>query len=125
MEMAIRLRTHFWGVCVGEDSLGNRYYRDRHFGFGTRAGEKERRWVVYRHETEASMVTAAWHGWLHHTSDDIPNDMVHHPYDWMREHQPNQTGTARAWHRQGSLHDRHRRAHATGDYQPWMGGESP
>ena len=54
MELTIRLRTHFWGVCVGEDSLGNRYYRDRHFGFGARAGDKERRWVVYRDEAEAS-----------------------------------------------------------------------
>ncbi|WP_273688038.1 NADH:ubiquinone oxidoreductase subunit NDUFA12 [Ketogulonicigenium vulgare] len=52
------------GVKVGADGQGNLYYTDR-------AGE--RRWVVYTGENDASRIPPAWHGWLHHSTNEIPS----------------------------------------------------
>src|SRR5262249_10929604 len=54
------------GERVGEDHLGNVYYRLKGGridpAFGT-----ERRWVIYNGEAEASKIPEGWNGWLHHT----------------------------------------------------------
>ena len=65
--LSTHIFTWFHGECVGVDSFGNRYYRQRNgktspIGFG-----RERRWVVYANEIEASLVPPEWHGWLHHS----------------------------------------------------------
>ncbi len=65
-----RLYTWRKGERVGEDGLGNVYYRERG---GTR------RWVIYRSLAEPSQVPPAWHAWLHYTVDVPPTEEDYTP----------------------------------------------
>jgi NADH:ubiquinone oxidoreductase subunit len=115
MTIATRLYTWLFGELVGRDAQGNRYYRDKR---GPRFG-RERRWVVYEGEAEASRVPPEWHGWLHHMFAEPPTvrRLPRHP--WMKPHQPNRTGTPEAYRPPGSEYQGGRRPHTTGDYEPW------
>ncbi|HSK38142.1 MAG TPA: NADH:ubiquinone oxidoreductase subunit NDUFA12 [Arenibaculum sp.] len=116
----IRLFTWRRGELVGTDLSGNRYYRDKKAPKGS--GRRERRWVIYVAEPEASRVPPEWHGWLHHTHD-VPleaGDSFHKP--WQKEHQPNPTGTIGAYRPPGHTLEGGRRARASGDYEPWTPG---
>ncbi len=122
MTIGTRLLTLFCGQLVGTDGFGNRYYREKGRRTLPRGGgraSREKRWVVYRGEPEASKVPAEWHGWLHHTVDDPPgpDDRARHP--WEKAHEPNLTGTALAYHPPGSILRGGRRAPSTADYEPW------
>ena len=90
--MITRVMTFFNGQFVGEDSSGNRYYQDR------RKSEtgRQRRWVVYSGNDEASCVEVAWHGWLHYTVDETPEEANFDRRDWHQPHRANQTGTPNA-----------------------------
>ena len=101
------------GKLVGTDSQGNRYFRERR----ARAGHRQRRWVLYKGRVEASRVPPEWHAWLHYTVDQPLSPATEKP--WVKEHQPNRTGTADAYLPAG--HDRRggERARATGDYEAW------
>lgn len=115
-----RLFTRLWGEEVGRDAAGNRYFR--HKRGGTTMGcslQKERRWVIYREEDEASRVPPEWHGWLHHTVDTVPSSDGGRRYPWMREHIPNLTGTNQAYRPPGHTLRGGKRDPATGDYEPW------
>lgn len=52
------------GRQVGTDAFGNRYYQGKSQKLD-RYG-RERRWVVFKGEVEASKVPPEWHAWLHH-----------------------------------------------------------
>ena len=57
------------GEQVGEDGLGNRYFRSR---------DGKRRWVLYKGSNDASRVPPEWHGWLHGTFDELPSlSLIH------------------------------------------------
>ncbi|WP_172296730.1 NADH:ubiquinone oxidoreductase subunit NDUFA12 [Pseudoruegeria sp. HB172150] len=90
------LNTQFWtwrkGVKVGEDDAGNTFYQ---------TSDGKRRWVIYNGESEASRVSPDWHGWLHHTYDELPKDLKHKP--WEKPHQENLTGTMLAYAPPGSI----------------------
>ncbi len=68
------VNTRFWtsrnGEVVGYDEFGNTYYRsiggriDPALGF-------DRRWVIYRGESEGSATPPGWYGWLHHQTDEL------------------------------------------------------
>ena len=66
-----RVWTRRFGEVVGYDEFGNTYYRtiggkiDPALGF-------ERRWVIYRGESEGSATPPGWYGWLHHQTDEAP-----------------------------------------------------
>jgi len=116
------LFTRVYGVPVGSDEFGNRYFRAKPKRALTRGGgffSRERRWVIYSGVPEASRVPAMWHAWLHHSSNDVPpvGGVVKRP--WQKEHLPNQTGTALAYYPPGSVLRGSHRAKATGDYEPW------
>ena len=65
-----RLYTWLRGEEVGRDQFGNRYYRAKGGGHvHADSLRKERRWVIYHGEVEASRVPPDWHAWLHHTSE--------------------------------------------------------
>lgn len=97
------------GKKVGEDSLGNRYFH---------SAEGDRRWVIYNGANDASRVPPEWHGWLHHTHDELPEDLP--PVrPWQAEATANLTGTPEAYRPAGALERGGRRAAATGDYQAW------
>jgi len=110
-----RLFTWLHGTLVGTDSFGNRYYRGRPIG----RRKRERRWVIYAGEPEASKVPPEWHGWLHWTQEEPPTKVKPVHYPWMKPHLPNLTGTEQAYRPPGHTLAGGRRAAATGDYQPW------
>ena len=89
-----RLFTARNGEKVGEDEAGNTYYRN---------ADDTRRWVIYRDVSEASAVTADWHGWLHHTFDEPPENGTLRRWAWEAEHEENRTGTDLAYRPPGSL----------------------
>jgi len=115
MCVGARLFTWLHGRYVGRDSYGNRYYRGRPIG----GRKRERRWVIYAGEVEASRVPAEWHGWLHGSQADPPKPDAPR-YWWQKDHLPNMTGTALAYRPPGHTLAGGHRAPATGDYQPWI-----
>ena len=104
---------------VGTDGMGNVYYRaKRKASLGTSASD-ERRWVIYNGANDASRVPPEWHGWLHHTYDELPESHLPPARIWEAEPEPNRTGTAAAYRPQGALERGGKRARATADYQAW------
>jgi NADH:ubiquinone oxidoreductase subunit len=63
-QMGTRVQTCLFGHLVGRDDFGNSYYRSKK----TPKGVREKRWVLYQGEPEASKVPPEWHIWLHHTA---------------------------------------------------------
>jgi NADH:ubiquinone oxidoreductase subunit len=110
------LDTYLRGVKVGYDETGNQYYHERK----KRKGVRQRRWVIYAGEPEASKVPPEWHLWLHHTTDApiAENSPLHK--SWQKPHQANQTGTNAAYFPPGHVLAGGERAKATGDYQAWQ-----
>lgn len=104
------------GKKVGTDPYGNRYYEAK-----PRKGYKRnRRWVVYNGEPEASKVPPEWHGWLHHQTDTLPrDDTPSFRRKWQQPHQPNMTGTTGAYRPPGHILQGGVRDKATGDYEAW------
>lgn len=98
------------GERVGEDELGNAYYR---------AENDKRRMVMYNGEADASKIPAGWHAWMHHRSDTAPADQTYVAKDWQLPHQANMTGSALAYRPPGSIMTKETRPQVTGDYEPW------
>ncbi len=97
-----------YGVKVGEDDQGNIFYRSR---------DGKKRWVIFNGESQASRVSPDWHGWLHHTWDELPSEKPLARKAWEKPHQENMTGTALAYAPQGSI----KRGAPTDrrDYEAW------
>ncbi len=109
------MQTFFCGVRTGEDEFGNRYYHERK----TPSGIRQKRWVIYAGEPEASKVPPEWHIWLHHTADaPISDDSPFHK-PWQKPYQQNMTGTSEAYRPPGHVLEGGKRAKATGDYEAW------
>jgi NADH:ubiquinone oxidoreductase subunit len=105
-----RLFTWRNGIRVGEDGLGNVYYRER---------DGTRRWVIYRTLTEATLIPPEWHAWLHHTVDVPPTEEDYKPRSWEQAHRPNMTGTYEAYRPPGSTL-RPQVQKPPLDYEPWQ-----
>ena len=80
---------------------------------------KERRWVIYDGEVEASRVPPDWHAWLHGLSDQPPSEAPLPAKSWEKPHEANPTGTSGRYLPPGSLAKGGKRPTATGDYEPW------
>lgn len=104
------------GQLVGEDEFGNRYYHERK---GTGADGVRRRWVIYKGYADASRVPSDWHGWMHHTFDDVPGDTPLPRRAWEKPHEPNLTGTIHAYRPKGSLATPTERQKSSADYESW------
>ena len=98
MILGTLLFTKMRGELVGTDAEGNRYFQDKRII----PGRRRKRWVMYNGVAEASRVPAEWHGWLHYTTDVIPQPGAQVRRPWQKEHQPNLTGTAFAYRPPGS-----------------------
>ncbi|WP_306257050.1 NADH:ubiquinone oxidoreductase subunit NDUFA12 [Pararhizobium sp. IMCC21322] len=98
------------GERVGEDELGNVYYR---------AENDKRRMVMYNGEADASKIPAGWHAWMHHRTDTAPVDQNYVAKDWQLPHQANMTGSALAYRPPGSIMTKETRPQVAGDYEPW------
>ena len=120
MTWGTRLYTLLFGEQVGSDHFGNRYFRmKRGAHVHNDSLRKERRWVIYEGETEASRVPPEWHAWLHHTLDEplAEGDPDRRP--WQQDHVQNLTGTDQAYRPPGHTLRGGKRASGTGDYEPW------
>ena len=118
--MGTRWFTARHGEKVGTDEFGNIYYREKGGGkVHADSIRKERRWVLYSGEVEASRVPAEWHAWLHHTVAEPPPETDPRRKPWQKEHQPNLTGTDQAYRPPGHPFSGGRRDPATGDYEAW------
>lgn len=113
--LGTRLYTWLKGQPVGRDSFGNRYYREK----SAPAGRRERRWVIYAGEDEASAVPPEWHGWLHHTVNVTPIEAPPRRRPWEKPHRPNPTGTAEAYRPPGRALAAGTPPAGTDDYEPW------
>jgi NADH:ubiquinone oxidoreductase subunit len=104
-------RLHTWrkGQAVGTDELGNAFYQ---------TADGKRRWVIFNGESEASRVSPDWHGWLHHTFDELPSQQPLARKAWQKPHQPNPTGTADAWRPPASILGKGEAR--PGDYEAWQ-----
>ncbi len=111
-----RVFTWFHGRQVGADAMGNRYFEDRR----PRSGMRDRRWVLYFGQPEASDVPPEWHSWLHHTTDVPLPELGRKP--WQLPHRPNATGTVASYRPAGHDYSGGQRAAATGDYEAWTPG---
>lgn len=109
--MGTRLYTARKGQPVGEDDQGNKFYQ---------TADGKRRWVIYNGVAEASRVSPDWHGWLHHTYDEIPSQAPLPRKSWEKEHKPNLSGTEGAYHPPGSVLTPARRPRVAGDYEAWQ-----
>lgn len=98
------------GQKVGEDEQGNQFYQ---------TADGKRRWVTYNGIADASRVSPDWHGWLHHTFDEVPSERPLPRKDWERDHVPNLTGTDGAYYPPGSIVTGSQRPHVAGDYEAW------
>jgi NADH:ubiquinone oxidoreductase subunit len=107
--------TWIFGRLVGTDEFGNRYFRSSHKKHG-----KERRWVLYKGEHEASKVPPEWHAWLHHMVPEPLTEAAANARPWQKPHQPNPTGTKDAYRPQG--HDLSGGG-VTGAYEAWRPNE--
>lgn len=114
MTIGTRLFSFLFGKCVGRDEFGHRYYIDRRSA-GTK---RERRWVIYKGEAEASRVPPEWHAWLHHNRA-APPERTGSAYAWQKPHQPNLTGTDLAYRPPGHVLAGGQRAPQSGDYEAW------
>jgi NADH:ubiquinone oxidoreductase subunit len=114
--MHINFVTWRRGAKVGSDRFGNVYYRSK----TTPAGARERRWVIYAGEPDASKIPPEWHGWLHHTyKEPLPEGSSSLRKPWQQEHLPNLSGSAQAYRPPGHALAGGERVAATGDYEPW------
>ncbi len=107
--LGTRLFTWRKGERVGEDAEGNIFYQ-------MDAGK--RRWVIFNGEAEASRVSPEWHGWLHFTVDTPPSEEAPNRKVWEKDHVPNMTGTAAAYHPPGSMLSATPAPRA--DYEAWQ-----
>jgi NADH:ubiquinone oxidoreductase subunit len=96
---------------VGADALGNVYYEGKPLPDG-----RKRRFVIYDGPNDASRVPPEWHGWLHHSVDELPDASLPPMRRWEKEPKANLTGTTQAYRPKGAAG---KRAPATGDYEAW------
>jgi len=99
---------------IGTDAYGNRYFEDRKVSVEGR----KRRYVMYKGLAEPSKVPAEWHGWLHYTTDDVP-DEADARQAFETDHKPNMTGTVFAYRPKGTLREGGERRDADADYEAW------
>jgi NADH:ubiquinone oxidoreductase subunit len=114
----LNTRFYTWrkGEFVGNDELGNAYYRSPS---AVPESIPERRWVIYAGYSEASQVPPGWHGWMHHRVDTPPSQQTYIPRDWEKAHQENLTGSAGTYRPPGSIASGGRPITAQPDYQAW------
>tara|TARA_B100001250_G_C19202063_1_gene529866 strand:- start:9 stop:362 length:354 start_codon:yes stop_codon:yes gene_type:complete len=93
MSLGTKIYTWFYGNLVGVDNFGNKYYCNNSDFNNLNA----KRWVIFNGIIEATKVPPEWHAWLH-KSIDVPPLNYKHKYHWQKNHQPNFTGTKKAYY---------------------------
>lgn len=101
------------GKLIGQDPEGNRYYVERN----PPKTRREKRWVIFKGDVEASCIPPEWHAWLHYTSQAPLTGAQRQ--SWQKPHEANHTGTKTAYLPPGHDMKGGKRERATGDYQAW------
>ena len=92
MNFGTIIYTWLYGKLVGKDQFNNKYFcNSKDF-----SDLKSKRWVIFSGEIEASNIPPHWHAWLHKSIDVPPINYIH-KYNWQKDHQPNFTGTKKAY----------------------------
>ena len=66
--------TLFTGKLMGKDQFGNKYYKN----------SKDRRWVIFKNNIEASKIPPEWHAWIHFTNRNVPLD-ENEKFSWQKK----------------------------------------
>ena len=103
------------GELVGKDEFGNRYYHAKN----KKLHGRQRRWVLYKGQPEGSKVPAEWHSWLHGTTEDPLTDQAAQAPSWQKPHEPNHSGSAKAYRPLGHDLSGGKRPIVGGDYEAW------
>lgn len=111
-----KIYTAFKGKQVGKDATGNVYYEARR---EKTADGHLKRWVMYKGAAEPTKVPPHWHGWLHYTTNVLPQESAAKQYEWMKEPQQNMTGTKLAYVPAGHASKGGVRAKTIADYEAW------
>ena len=106
MDIINKFLIKFFCNKVGCDEFGNQYFETK-----KTKNFYKKRYVIYNGIAEPSKVPANWHGWLHYTNKDLPNNINKHL--WQKTHLPNLTGTKFA-------HFPCKKGKITPNYQPWQ-----
>ncbi len=85
--LGTRIDTFLFGKLVGKDYLGNKYYENKN----------GRRWVIYSSEIDATKIPQEWFSWIHYTKNKIEKIHEFKKYKWQKDHEPNKTGTSKAY----------------------------
>ena len=97
------------GVSIKyEDENGNRYFSNK---------KDSKRWVIYGGQVEATAVNPEWNNWLRFTSIEKPDEIKSH--DWQLEHEPNQSGTSKAYSPKSSIFNNKSNNKKRIDYEKW------
>ena len=86
--LGTKIKTIFFGKFIGKDSFENKYYESK----------KGERWIIYSGEIDASKIPVEWYSWIHHMPNRIEKNQNFEKYNWQKPHQPNLTGTNKAYH---------------------------
>ena len=86
--LGTRIYTFLNGKFVGKDEFGNKYYENK---------KKNKRWVIYNGEIEATKIPIEWYSWMHSIKNKIEEAHDLKKYKWQKNHTPNQTGTEKAY----------------------------
>ena len=86
--LGTRIKTIFTGKFVGKDNFGNKYYQNK----------QGKRWIIYSGEIDSSKIPVEWYSWMHFTPNKIEKTHNFKKYDWQKPHQPNLTGTEKAYY---------------------------
>ena len=105
--LGTRLFTWWNGVYVGKDEIGNLFYESK---------DTKRRWVIFKNDMDASVISADWHGWLHHTFDKKPSSQTSPRNKWEKPHLKNNTGSSAAYHPLGK---NRKKTSNFQDYEAW------
>ena len=87
--LGTRIYTFLNGRFVGKDEFGNKYFENK---------KKNKRWVIYSGEIDASKISNDWYSWIHFTKNKIEFKTNVKKHNWQKTHSENKTGTSQAYH---------------------------
>tara|TARA_Y100000590_G_scaffold91612_1_gene103491 strand:+ start:521 stop:874 length:354 start_codon:yes stop_codon:yes gene_type:complete len=115
MSIGTKIYTWLYGKFVGKDQFGNSYYCNNN-DFND---VKYKRWVIFKGKVEATKIPPEWHAWLH-KSIDIPPLNYSPKYEWQKKHEPNLTGTTKAYFPTSHpLSKNYKNENEKKDYESW------
>ena len=78
--LGTKLFTFLRGKKVGIDNENNKFYVHKK--------NSQKRWIIYNGLMDASRIPAEWHDWIHHRTDEIPNESDK-KLNWYKIHKEN------------------------------------